>query len=68
MGVGKIKGAAYIEPGLCQGCGTCIGECPAKAIQLVSYRDEQIMAQALGSWLVDEPELQTLEAVIGDGG
>jgi heterodisulfide reductase subunit A-like polyferredoxin len=68
MGVGKIKGAAYIEPGLCQGCGTCIGECPAKAIQLVSCRDEQIMAQALGSWLVSEPELQTLEAAVGDGG
>jgi heterodisulfide reductase subunit A-like polyferredoxin len=68
MGVGEIKGAAYIEPGLCQGCGTCIGECPAKAIQLVSYRDEQIMAQALGSWLVDQPELQTSEAAVTDGG
>ncbi len=51
MGVGKIKGAAYIEPGLCQGCGTCVGECPAKAIQLINYRDEQIMAHSLGSWM-----------------
>ena len=50
-GVGGIKGAAYIEPGLCQGCGTCVAECPAKAIQLVAYRDEQIMAQPLGSWV-----------------
>ena len=50
VGVGDIQGAAYIEPGLCQGCGTCVAECPAKAIQLLAYRDEQIMAQPLGSW------------------
>ena len=49
VGVGEIKGAAYIEPGLCQGCGTCTSECPAKAIQLVSYWDDQIMAQLVGS-------------------
>jgi heterodisulfide reductase subunit A-like polyferredoxin len=53
IGIGEIKGAAYIEPGLCQGCGTCVSECPAKAIQLASYRDEQIMAQPLGSWTTD---------------
>ncbi|HHS96406.1 MAG TPA: CoB--CoM heterodisulfide reductase iron-sulfur subunit A family protein [Chloroflexi bacterium] len=51
IGVGNIKGAAYIEPALCQGCGTCVAECPAKAIQLVAYKDEQIMAQPLGSWV-----------------
>jgi heterodisulfide reductase subunit A len=66
MGVGKIKGAAYIEPGLCQGCGTCVGECPAKAIQLISYRDEQIMAQSLGSWFVEDAERRTPEVVLGD--
>ena len=54
IGIGAIKGAAYIEPGLCQGCGTCVSECPAKAIQLINYRDEQIMAQPLGSWLTEE--------------
>jgi heterodisulfide reductase subunit A len=51
VGVGRIKGAAYIEPALCQGCGTCTSECPARAIQLVTYKDEQIMAQPLGSWV-----------------
>jgi len=51
LGVGDIKGAAYIEPALCQGCGTCVAECPAKAIQLVAYKDRQIMAQPLGSWV-----------------
>jgi heterodisulfide reductase subunit A-like polyferredoxin len=52
-GVGDIKGAAYIDPALCTGCGTCTAECPAKAIQLVSYQDEQILSLPLGSWLSD---------------
>ena len=53
-GVGGIKGAAYIDPVRCQGCGTCTAECPAVAIQLVNYKDTQIMlpeVQGLGSWL-----------------
>jgi len=50
-GVGGIKGAAYIDPALCTGCGTCTAECPAKAIQLVSYRDEQILSLPLGRWV-----------------
>ncbi len=59
IGVGAIKGAAHIEVGLCQGCGTCVGECPAKAIHLINYRDEQIMAQSLGSWM---PEISDAAA------
>lgn len=54
MGVGGLGGAAYIDPALCQGCGTCAGECPANAIQLVNYTDEQMLLrsiQGLGSWL-----------------
>jgi heterodisulfide reductase subunit A-like polyferredoxin len=50
VGVGEIKGAAYIDPSLCTGCGTCTGECPAKAIQLTAYRDEQILRLPLGAW------------------
>jgi heterodisulfide reductase subunit A len=50
IGVGEIKGAAYIDPAVCTGCGTCTAECPAKAIQLVAYRDEQIMGLPLGAW------------------
>lgn len=52
-GVGGLGGAAYIDPAQCQGCGTCTGECPANAIQLVNYRDAQIMLpeiNGLGSW------------------
>ena len=58
VGVGAghppIVGAAYIEPALCHGCGTCTSECPATAIQLINYTDTQIMvpeAPVLGSWV-----------------
>jgi len=44
-GVGGIVGAAYIEPAQCHGCGICVSECPAKAIQLLRYRDEQVEAE-----------------------
>ncbi|MGQ9584709.1 MAG: FAD-dependent oxidoreductase [Anaerolineae bacterium] len=53
IGIGKIKGAAYIEPANCTGCGTCTSECPANAIQLAHFHDKQIVvedAAALGSW------------------
>lgn len=55
-GVGAISGAARIDPARCQGCGTCTAECPAVAIQLVNYKDAQIMLPSvggLGSWLPD---------------
>jgi len=45
VGVGDIAGAAKIAPAACRGCGVCAGECPAKAIQLQHYRDEQLLAQ-----------------------
>jgi heterodisulfide reductase subunit A-like polyferredoxin len=53
VGNGGILGSAWIDPAKCQGCGTCTGECPATAIQLVSYRDDQIMLReqaGLGAW------------------
>jgi heterodisulfide reductase subunit A-like polyferredoxin len=46
VGAGEILGAAEIAPAACRGCGICAGECPAKAIQLQHYRDEQILAKA----------------------
>ena len=52
-GVGGLGGAAFIDDAQCQGCGTCTAECPANAIQLVNYRDEQMMLtqiQGLGAW------------------
>ena len=45
IGAGAIMGAAEIQAAACQGCGICPAECPAKAIQLQHYRDEQVMAK-----------------------
>jgi len=53
-GVGNLGGAAYIDPAQCQGCGTCTGECPSNAIQLINYTDEQMLLKqigGLGRWL-----------------
>ncbi len=44
-GVGGIAGAAYIEASVCQGCGSCAAECPARAIQLMHYTDAQMVAK-----------------------
>ena len=48
-----VGGAAWIDPARCQGCGTCTVECPARAIQLLNYLDEQMMC-GLGKWEVSE--------------
>ena len=36
--------AAVISPLMCQACGVCASECPAKAIELVDYSDDQLCA------------------------
>jgi heterodisulfide reductase subunit A-like polyferredoxin len=41
----NVKGEAEIEVARCQGCGACAAECPARAIQLGHYRDDQIVAK-----------------------
>jgi heterodisulfide reductase subunit A len=66
IGVGGIKGAAYIDPAMCTGCGTCTAECPAGAIQLVTYRDEQIMGLPLGAWAVQVSENRALQRGVND--
>jgi len=46
------KGAAYIDPGLCRGCGMCVAECPGKAIVMSTCSDpmlNQAPAVLLGS-------------------
>jgi heterodisulfide reductase subunit A-like polyferredoxin len=53
IGAGGIAGAAQIAPAACRGCGLCAGECPAKAIQLQHYRDEQVLAK-VEALLVEE--------------
>jgi heterodisulfide reductase subunit A-like polyferredoxin len=41
----NAKGEAEIEVAKCHGCGCCAAECPAKAIELGHYRDDQIVAK-----------------------
>jgi len=41
----------------CQGCGICAAACPAKAIQLGHFRDEEVLAMldAFGARACDAP-------------
>jgi len=43
--IGGIYGAAYVEAAACQGCGICAAECPGKAIQLLHFKDGQVVAK-----------------------
>ncbi len=38
-------GHSEIDPAKCHGCGACASECPAKAIQLMQYEDDRIVAK-----------------------
>ena len=35
---------AYINEGLCQGCGACAVTCRSKSIEVQGYRDDQLFA------------------------
>ena len=41
----NADGVAEIEVAMCHGCGICAAECPAKAIQLMHYKDGQIISK-----------------------
>ncbi len=41
-------GYSQIDPAKCHGCGVCAADCPAKAIQLLSFEDDQILAKLDG--------------------
>jgi heterodisulfide reductase subunit A len=45
MGIDPEEGVARCSPALCQRCGICAGECPAKAIELPAYSDAVIESQ-----------------------
>jgi len=39
------RGVSEIDVAMCRGCGTCASECPAKAIDLDWYEDNQILSK-----------------------
>jgi heterodisulfide reductase subunit A-like polyferredoxin len=45
VGAGGIRGAARIEVAACRGCGICAAECPAKAIELLHFKDGQVITK-----------------------
>lgn len=42
-----IKTIASVNPGLCQGCGTCVALCRSKSIDLQGYSHEQVYAEVI---------------------
>jgi heterodisulfide reductase subunit A-like polyferredoxin len=46
----NVKGEAEIDLAKCKGCGSCAAECPARAIELMHFKDPQLWAKcsALG--------------------
>jgi heterodisulfide reductase subunit A2 len=42
-----IKTVAKVNPGLCQGCGTCVAFCRSKSIDLQGYSNEQVYAEVM---------------------
>ena len=42
-----LKTVASVNPGLCQGCGTCVATCRTKSIDLQGYTNEQVYAEVM---------------------
>jgi len=42
-----IKSVARVNPGLCQGCGTCVAFCRTKSIDIQGYTHEQMYTEVM---------------------
>jgi heterodisulfide reductase subunit A len=42
-----IKSVARVNPGLCQGCGTCVAFCRTKSIDIQGYTHEQVYTEVM---------------------
>jgi len=67
VGVGGIVGAAEITAAACRGCGLCPAECPAKAIQLQHFTDDQILAKEEALFEAIDRTLATFTPSLGGG-
>ena len=48
------NGVAKIKAFLCKGCGTCAATCPDKAMTLIHFNDQELVAEIIGA-LTDAP-------------
>ena len=44
-----IKTIAQVNPGLCQGCGTCVSFCRSKSIDMQGFSNEQLYAEVMAA-------------------
>ena len=42
-----VKTVARVNPGLCQGCGTCVAFCRSKSIDIQGYSNDQMYAEVM---------------------
>jgi len=42
-----VKSVAKINPGLCQGCGTCVAFCRSKSIDMQGFSNEQMFSEVM---------------------
>ncbi|MBP1665216.1 MAG: dehydrogenase subunit [Bacteroidetes bacterium] len=42
-----IKSVAKVNPGLCQGCGTCVAFCRTKSIDIQGYTHQQVYSEVM---------------------
>jgi len=42
-----LKVVAKVNPGLCQGCGTCVAFCRSKSIDIQGYSNEEMYAEVM---------------------
>ncbi len=57
----NAKGEAEIDLVKCKGCGSCVAECPARAIDLMHFRDGQLWAKSQALILSSEFGVQSSE-------
>ncbi|MFC1496908.1 FAD-dependent oxidoreductase [Verrucomicrobiota bacterium] len=59
----NADGKAEIEAAKCQGCGNCAAACPAKAIQLTTFTDEQELSLVRSILDKEESSIEFTDAV-----